>query len=158
MSTCSMFAPKDDELIHPTRNPKKNQHGCDNYYWSRDESTTQIAHKSTLGLKSTPDLDGGPTSRRYRRTGVTQTRALTKVATLTWEASFARARPVYCALVRPAITYGSTPLVKKKSQQNYSDEGPIYRSRRTRNPPKKFNRHPIFRKESPPCHFSLRSK
>lgn len=114
----------------------KNQHGCDNYYWSRDESTTQIAHKSTLGFKSTPDLDGGPTSRRYRRTGVTQTRALTKVATLTWGASFARARPVYCAVVRPAITYGSNSPCKKKSRGKITPtREPIYRSRSTRNPP-----------------------
>ena len=39
---------------------------------------------------------------------VTQTPALTKIATSTWAASFARARHVYLAVVCPAITHGST--------------------------------------------------
>lgn len=33
---------------------------------------------------------------------------LTKIATSTWRASFTRARHVYLAVIRPAITYGST--------------------------------------------------
>lgn len=36
-----------------------------------------------------------------------QTLALAKIATSTWGATFARARHVYTAVVRPAMTYGS---------------------------------------------------
>lgn len=34
--------------------------------------------------------------------------ALTKIATSTWRASFVRARHVDTAVIRPAMTYGST--------------------------------------------------
>lgn len=36
-----------------------------------------------------------------------QTLALAKIATSTWGVTFARARHVYTAVVRPAMTYGS---------------------------------------------------
>ena len=53
---------------------------------------------------------------------VTQTRALTKIATSTWGALFAHARHVYLAVVRPAITYGSTvwyaPAGTKDARKN----------------------------------------
>ena len=47
-----------------------------------------------------------PYVKEIQKKMATQTRALTKI-TSTWGVTFARARHVYCAVVRPAITYGS---------------------------------------------------
>ena len=50
--------------------------------------------------------------------------ALTKISTSTWGATFAKARQVYSAVVRPAMTYGSTvwhmPNEVKKSKTSTS--------------------------------------
>ena len=50
---------------------------------------------------------------------VNQSMTLTKISTSTWGASFSKARQVYIAVIRPAMTYGSavwhTPKEIKKS-------------------------------------------
>lgn len=57
---------------------------------------------------------------------VTQILALSKIATSAWGASFARARQVYSAVVRPAMTYGATvwhsPLGTKDARKGAVDK------------------------------------
>ena len=46
-------------------------------------------------------------SKRFKKKWCYRQRALAKLTASTWGATFARARHVYCAVIRPAITYGS---------------------------------------------------
>lgn len=62
-----------------------------------------------------------------------QTCALTKIAASTWGASFLRARQVYSAMIRPAITYGSTvwhaPSNTKDAGKNTTEKLAIIQNR-----------------------------
>ena len=53
-------------------------------------------------------LRWGPHIQQTQNWATQQCRALTALSTSTWEASFARARLVYSAVVRPCIMYGAT--------------------------------------------------
>lgn len=49
-----------------------------------------------------------PQLRETQRKMAKQSMALTKISTSTWGATFLKSRQVYSAVVRPAMTYGST--------------------------------------------------
>ena len=61
-----------------------------------------------LGLQIDTKLKWGAHIRKTQEKMTSQSLALTKISTSTWGASFAKARQVYTAVVRPAMTYGST--------------------------------------------------
>lgn len=61
-----------------------------------------------LGVQLDTKLKWGPHVKKVQAKMTTQTQALTKLTASTWGATFMRARQVYSAMVRPAITYGST--------------------------------------------------
>lgn len=73
-----------------------------------EETKTPKADIRILGVQIDTKLGWKPHIKKIQEKMVTQTRALTKITTSTWGATFAKARHVYCAVVRPAITYGST--------------------------------------------------
>lgn len=53
-----------------------------------------------------------------------QSLALTKIAASTWEATLNKARQVYTAVVRPAMTYGA-PISHTPKEPNRKSVGPI---------------------------------
>ena len=61
-----------------------------------------------LGLRIDTTLKWGPHIRKIQEKLTKQSRVLTKISTSTWGATFPKARQIYTAVVRPAITYGST--------------------------------------------------
>ena len=100
------FAPKKYELIHLTCCPQKF-----NMEAKVDLGVNQILPKATLKVLSLW-IDGklrwGPHIKETQAKMTAQTMALTKVATSTWGATLNKARQVYTAVVRPAMTYGAT--------------------------------------------------
>lgn len=102
----SAFTLKKYELIYLARNPKKL-----NMAAAITVAGETIASKTDIRV---PDvqidtkLRWGPHIKKIQGKMVTQTHAPTKIAASTWGASFTRARQVYSAVVRPAITYRST--------------------------------------------------
>ena len=102
----SVFAPKKYELIHLSRNPKKfNMTAVVKIENSIIKPKTDIR---ILGLRIDTKLKWGPHIRKIQEKLTKQSRALTKISTSTWGATFPKARQIYTAVVRPAITYGST--------------------------------------------------
>ena len=102
----SVFAPKKYELIHLSRNPKKfNMSTVVRIENSIIEPKTDIR---ILGLRIDTKLKWGPHVRKIQEKLTKQSKALTKISTSTWGATFPKARQVYTAVVRPAMTYGST--------------------------------------------------
>ena len=102
----STFTPKKYELIHPATNPGKfDMAATITIGGERKPPKPDIR---VLGIQIDTKLCWEPHIKKIQEKMVTQTRALTKIAISTWGASFARARHVYLAVVRPAITYGST--------------------------------------------------
>ena len=102
----SVFAPKKYELIHLSRNPKKfNMSTITRIENSIIEPKTDIR---ILGLRIDTKLKWGPHVRKIQEKLTKQSKALTKFSTSTWGATFPKARQVYTAVVRPAMTYGST--------------------------------------------------
>ena len=90
-------------------------------------ASTEIEPKTdirVLGLQIDTKLKWGPHVRKTQEKMVKQSMALTKISTSTWGATFAKARQVYSAVVRPAMTYGSTvwhmPKEVKKSKTSTS--------------------------------------
>ena len=61
-----------------------------------------------LGVLLDSKLRWGPHVKRTAEKAAQQSRALTATAGSTWGATFAKARLIYSAVVRPAITYGAT--------------------------------------------------
>ena len=118
----SVFAPTKYELIHLSRNPKRfNMTASINIASTEIEPKTDIR---VLGLQIDTKLKWGPHVRKTQEKMVKQSMALTKISTSTWGATFAKARQVYSAVVRPAMTYGSTvwhmPKEVKKSKTSTS--------------------------------------
>lgn len=71
----------------------------------------QIAPKTQLkvwGLWIDGKLRWGPHIKETHAKMASQSLALTKIATSTWGATLNRAREVYSAVVRPAMTYGAS--------------------------------------------------
>lgn len=100
----STFAPKKYELIHFARNPKRfNMAATITIGGETKVPKTDIR---VLGIQIDTKLKWGPHVKKIQEKMVTQTRALTKLTASTWGATFAKARQVYCAVIRPAITYG----------------------------------------------------
>ena len=77
-----------------------------------------------MGLQIDTKLKWGPHVRKTQEKMVKESMALTKISTSTWDATFAKARQIYSAVVRPAMIYGSTvwhmPKEVKKSKTSTS--------------------------------------
>ena len=75
-----------------------------------DLEAHQVAPKAVLKVLSLW-IDGklrwGPHIKKIQAKMAAQTMALTKVTTFTWGATLNKARQMYTAVVRPAMTYGA---------------------------------------------------
>lgn len=101
----STFTPKKYELTHLAQNSGRFDMAAT--ITIGGETKTPKADIRMLGIQIDTKLRWKPHVKKIQEKSVTQTRALTKITTSTWGAIFARARHVYCAVVHPAITYGS---------------------------------------------------
>ena len=102
----SEFAPAKYELIHLVRNPKKfNMSASINIANVNIQPKTDIR---VLGLQIDDKLRWGPHVKKIQAKMTKQTLALTRLTASTWGATFAKARLLYSAVVRPAITYASS--------------------------------------------------
>ena len=101
----SVFAPSKYELIHLSRNPKKFDMTA-----TIRISTKTIEPKPdirVLGLQIDTKMRWGAHVRKTQEKLTKQSGALTRISASTWGASFSKARQVYIAVVRPAMTYAS---------------------------------------------------
>ena len=117
------FAPKKYELIHLTRSPKKFHMGAE-----VDLSQHQIHPKAqlkTLGIWIDGKLRWGPHIKETQAKIASQSVALTKIATPTWGATLNKARKVYTAAVRPAMTYVATIWHIPSEPNKRKGAGPI---------------------------------
>lgn len=99
------FAPEKYQLIHFTRS--RTRHNMEakitiQGHTSRPEPCVRI-----LGLWVTPRLSWGQHVKKANQRAEANMDSLTRLTTSTWGATFAQARQLYTAIVRPAMTYGS---------------------------------------------------
>lgn len=105
----AIFAPKEYHLIHLAKNPRNfNMAAAIKIDCSEDSAIinpeTEIR---VLGLQIDTKLQWGPHIKGIQKKMTKQSLALSRISTSTWGATFAKARHVYTAVVRPAMTYGS---------------------------------------------------
>jgi hypothetical protein len=65
-----------------------------------------VSNLRVLGVQVDSKLKWGPYINIVKAKTVTQMAALTRLTASTWGASFQKARTIYSAIVRPAISYG----------------------------------------------------
>ena len=100
------FAPQKYELMHLTRSHKRFNMEASMWLPGGDKSPSPTVRVLEVLLDS--KLRWGPHISRTCDRATQQCHALTTLSASTWGASFARARLVYSAVVRPCLTYGST--------------------------------------------------
>lgn len=102
------FAPTKYELMHLTRSPKKfNMAAAVDLGEHQVPPMTQL---KVLGLWIDGKLRWAPHIKETHAKMASQSLALTKIATSTWGATLNKARQVYTAVVRPAMSYGAAIL------------------------------------------------
>ena len=99
------FAPQKYELMHLTRSRKFNMSASVQLPGGPKAPSPTVR---VLGVLLDSKLRWGPHIRRTCDRAVQQCRALTALSGSTWGASFAKARLIYSAVVRPYLTYGAT--------------------------------------------------
>lgn len=101
----AIFAPKKYELIHLARSPKRFAMTA-----TINIANTTLSPKQdirVLGVQLDTRLKWHAHVEEIEKKMTKQTLALAKITTSTWGATFTKARHVYTAVVRPAMTYGS---------------------------------------------------
>lgn len=98
------FAPTKYELIHFTRRRQFNLRASINLGSVNKEPSPSIR---VLGIWLDTKLLWSAHLHKVQQKATTQTAALTRITTSTWGASFSRARQIYSAVVRPALTFGA---------------------------------------------------
>lgn len=101
----AVFAPHKYELIHLSRSSRFNMTATVTINTQVTEPKPNIR---VLGPEIDTKLKWNAHIQKIQRKMVSQSMALTKITTSTWGASFSKARQVYTAVVRPAMTYGSS--------------------------------------------------
>ena len=99
------FAPEKYELIHLARRPKRfNMRAQLQLGGIAKEPGTSVR---ILGVWLDPKLRWGEHVKVIKRKMTTQTNALLRTTASTWGATFASARQIYSAVIRPALSFGS---------------------------------------------------
>ena len=101
----SVFAPHKYELIHLAKNPKK--FNLDSSFAVRGLILKTKTSIRVLGVYIDTRLDWAAHYKEIQKKMTRQTMALTKIAASTWGATLLRARHVYTAVIRPAMSHGS---------------------------------------------------
>ena len=109
------FAPQKYELIHLTKTPKKFNMEA-NLQIDQINITPKLDIR-VLGVQIDSKLKWGPHIKKIQDKMTRQTMALTKICASTWGASMLRARHVYTAVVRPAMTYGSVIWLPEENKK-----------------------------------------
>lgn len=99
------FAPKKYELMHMTRTPRN--HNMKRTLTVEGAEIKPSTDIRILGVQVDSKLKWGAHINKIQEKMVSQTRALTLLKASTWGASFARARHIYTAVIRPALTFGA---------------------------------------------------
>ena len=99
------FAPAKYELIHLTRSPKRFNMAAT--IQIQENQVTPRTVIRVLGVQVDSKLQWGPHIRSIQAKMARQNLALTRVAASTWGATYSKARQVFSAMIRPAITYGA---------------------------------------------------
>lgn len=115
------FAPEKYQLMHLARKPKRfNMKAALSLPGVETEPTTSLR---ILGVWLDPRLTWGSHIKEVLKRMETQTNALLRTTASTWGATFARARHIYNAVVRPAIAYGAaiwhTPTQMERGVGNH---------------------------------------
>jgi len=99
------FAPHKYELMHLTRCPRRFNMAAT--LQLGDIEQAPVDEVRVLGVQLDTKLRWGRHINKVRGRMAQQSRALSAIATSTWGASFSKARLVFNAVVRPAMTYGA---------------------------------------------------
>ncbi|KAF2801342.1 uncharacterized protein BDZ99DRAFT_350465, partial [Mytilinidion resinicola] len=100
------FAPDKYHLIHFTKARKfVNVKATVNIQGFTEGPITDLR---MLGVQVDSKLKWGPHINTTKNKATAQMGALTRLTASTWGASFRKARTIYSAVIRPAITYGCT--------------------------------------------------
>lgn len=105
------FAPEKYELIHLSRTPRRF-----NMTATLRTSGVEVSPKQDiriLGVQIDTKLRWGAHLRKIEAKNATQMLAMTRLGASTWGATFAKARQIYCMVVRPAMTYGASVWHKR---------------------------------------------
>lgn len=87
---------------------------------------TPKAQLTALGLWIDGKVRWGPHIKEIQtKMGFTETMALTKVAASTWGATLNKAKQVYTAVIRPAMTYGAPAWHLSKEPSGEKSVGPV---------------------------------
>jgi hypothetical protein len=92
-----------------------------------------------LGVWIDPRLSWGPHVKEVLRKMETQTNALLRTTASTWGATFTKARQIYNAVIRPALTYGSTiwhtptPKEEERTRRKRQPVGPVAKLKKVQN-------------------------
>ena len=100
------FAPAKYELLHLARNDRRFDMTAAVCIGGVDKTPSPSVR--VLGIQIDSKLKWGPHLKFIQGKMATQTLALSRLTASTWGACFTKARHVYSAVVRPAITFGST--------------------------------------------------
>jgi hypothetical protein len=100
------FSPRKYKLIHLAQKPRRfNMQASLRLEGNETKPSSSVR---VLGVWIDPRLSWGPHVKEVLVKMETHTNALMRTTASTWGATFARARQIYTAVVRPALAYGSS--------------------------------------------------
>src|SRR5271168_4880538 len=115
------FAPQKYELIHFSRKTKKFNMQASIQIGETEKRPSQSVR--ILGFWVDPKLKWTAHWKELEKKAAGQLRAMARLTASTWGASFIKARQVYTAVVRPALTYGAAIWHTPTKNQSSTAQG-----------------------------------